>query len=43
MTPGGGGYGNAGEKSKVQKKEDYEKNWKKGSLASRLADWESSS
>ncbi|KAK5031136.1 hypothetical protein LTS07_004871 [Exophiala sideris] len=43
MTPGGGGYGKAGEKSKVELKEDYEKHWKKGSLASRLADWESSS
>jgi N-methylhydantoinase B/oxoprolinase/acetone carboxylase alpha subunit len=43
MTPGGGGYGKAGEKSQVEKKEDYEKNWTKGSLASHLAEWESSS
>ncbi|EXJ88875.1 5-oxoprolinase (ATP-hydrolysing) [Capronia epimyces CBS 606.96] len=43
MTPGGGGYGKAGEKSKLEQKEDYEKHWKKGSLASRLAEWESSS
>ncbi|KAK5074647.1 hypothetical protein LTR64_000852 [Lithohypha guttulata] len=43
MTPGGGGYGKAGEKSQVDLKEDYEKNWKKGSLANRLAEWESSS
>ncbi|KIW89458.1 uncharacterized protein Z519_09614 [Cladophialophora bantiana CBS 173.52] len=43
MTPGGGGYGKAGEKSQVQMREDYEKHWKKGSLASRLAEWESSS
>jgi len=43
MTPGGGGYGSVGEKRKVERKEDYEKNWKKGSLASRLAEWESSS
>lgn len=43
MTPGGGGYGKVGEESKVELKEDYEKNWKKGSLASRLAQWESSS
>ena len=43
MTPGGGGYGKAGEKSQVERKEDYEKNWKKGSLAGRLAEWESSS
>jgi 5-oxoprolinase (ATP-hydrolysing) len=43
MTPGGGGYGKAGDKSEVKLKEDHEKNWKKGSLASRLADWESSS
>ncbi|OQV01003.1 Hydantoinase/oxoprolinase domain-containing protein [Cladophialophora immunda] len=43
MTPGGGGYGKPGEESQVQLKEDYEKHWKKGSLASRLAEWESSS
>ncbi|ETI25000.1 hypothetical protein G647_04370 [Cladophialophora carrionii CBS 160.54] len=43
MTPGGGGYGKPGEKSQVDLKEDYEKHWKKGSLASRLAEWESSS
>ena len=43
MTPGGGGYGKSGEESKIALKEDYEKNWKKGSLANRLADWESSS
>jgi N-methylhydantoinase B/oxoprolinase/acetone carboxylase alpha subunit len=43
MTPGGGAYGPPDEKSKVALKEDYEKNWKKGSLASRLAEWESSS
>ena len=43
MTPGGGGYGKAGEKSDVKRKDDPEKNWKKGSLASRLAEWESSS
>jgi 5-oxoprolinase (ATP-hydrolysing) len=43
MTPGGGGYGEAGEKSQVAPKEDHEKTWKKGSLASRLAEWESSS
>ncbi|OAP65469.1 hypothetical protein AYL99_01441 [Fonsecaea erecta] len=43
MTPGGGGYGKAGKESQVQLKEDYEKHWKKGSLASRLAEWESSS
>ncbi len=43
MTPGGGGYGKAGEKSEVKLKEDYEQKWKKGSLAGRLAEWESSS
>lgn len=43
MTPGGGGYGKVGEKSQVELKEDFEKHWKKGSLASRLAEWESSS
>jgi 5-oxoprolinase (ATP-hydrolysing) len=43
MTPGGGGYGKPGEKSQVELKEDYEMHWKKGSLASRLAEWESSS
>ena len=43
MTPGGGGYGKPGEKSKVELKQDYEQNWKKGSLANRLAEWESSS
>ncbi|KAH0845870.1 hypothetical protein FOPE_10995 [Fonsecaea pedrosoi] len=43
MTPGGGGYGKAGAESQVQLREDYEKHWKKGSLASRLAEWESSS
>lgn len=43
MTPGGGGYGKVGEESKLQPKEDHEKHWKKGSLASRLAEWESSS
>ncbi|EXJ60174.1 5-oxoprolinase (ATP-hydrolysing) [Cladophialophora yegresii CBS 114405] len=43
MTPGGGGYGKPGEKSQVDLKEDFEKHWKKGSLASRLAEWESSS
>lgn len=43
MTPGGGGYGKAGQQSKVELKKDYEENWKKGSLASRLAEWESSS
>ena len=43
MTPGGGGYGKAGDKSQLEKREDYEKNWKKGSLAARLAEWESSS
>lgn len=43
MTPGGGGYGKVGDKSQVELKQDYEKHWKKGSLASRLAEWESSS
>ncbi|MBA7492569.1 hypothetical protein ES702_03119 [subsurface metagenome] len=43
MTPGGGGYGKVGEKSEVELRKDYEQNWKKGSLASRLAEWESSS
>ncbi|KIW43226.1 hypothetical protein, variant 2 [Exophiala oligosperma] len=43
MTPGGGGYGKVGEKAQVELREDYEKHWKKGSLASRLAEWESSS
>jgi len=43
MTPGGGGYGKAGQESKVDLKKDYEQNWKKGSLANRLAEWESSS
>ena len=43
MTPGGGGYGKAGEKSQVDDKRDHEENWKKGSLASRMAEWESSS
>jgi len=43
MTPGGGGYGKPGDKSQVELRQDYEKNWKKGSLASRLAEWESSS
>lgn len=43
MTPGGGGYGKVGEKRQVEMKKDYEKNWKKGSLAGRLAEWESSS
>ena len=43
MTPGGGGYGKPGERSQVELKEDFEKHWKKGSLAGRLAEWESSS
>ncbi|KAK7899805.1 hypothetical protein LTR67_003550 [Exophiala xenobiotica] len=43
MTPGGGGYGKTGEKSQVERREDHEKHWKKGSLASRNAEWESSS
>lgn len=43
MTPGGGGYGPVGEKSQIELKKDYEQNWKKGSLAGRLAEWESSS
>lgn len=43
MTPGGGGYGKVGEKSQIELKKDYEANWKKGSLAGRLAEWESSS
>ncbi|KAJ9603670.1 hypothetical protein H2200_011856 [Cladophialophora chaetospira] len=43
MTPGGGGYGKAGDKSQVEMRDDHEKSWKKGSLGSRLAEWESSS
>lgn len=43
LTPGGGGYGKAGEQSRVAAREDPEKHWKKGSLGSRLAEWESSS
>lgn len=43
LTPGGGGYGKAGEQSKVKLREDHEAHWKKGSLGSRLAEWESSS
>ncbi|KPI41235.1 uncharacterized protein AB675_7966 [Cyphellophora attinorum] len=43
MTPGGGAYGaeGSGEKN-VDKKQDPE-SWKKGSVASRIAEWESSS
>jgi len=43
LTPGGGGYGKVGQKKQVALKEDFERNWKKGSLAGRLAEWESSS
>lgn len=43
MTPGGGGYGKEGGKSQVEMKKDHEANWKKGSLAGRVAEWESSS
>ena len=42
MTPGGGGYGPVGEKRQVGRREDHEK-WKKGSVANRIAEWESSS
>ncbi|KAK5061148.1 hypothetical protein LTR84_007690 [Exophiala bonariae] len=43
LTPGGGGYGRPGEQGKITVREDPEKHWKKGSLGSRLAEWESSS
>ena len=43
MTPGGGGYGPPGDDKQVKLKEDYERNWKKSSIAGRLAEWESSS
>ncbi|RMZ76553.1 hypothetical protein DV737_g4754, partial [Chaetothyriales sp. CBS 132003] len=42
MTPGGGAYGKASEKSQVERKEDHELKWKKGSVAARTAEWESS-
>lgn len=42
MTPGGGGWGKVGDDKNVKLKEDYEKNWRKGSLAARLAEQESS-
>lgn len=42
MTPGGGAYGAEGGEKKLQKKQDPE-SWKKGSVASRVAEWESSS
>ena len=43
MTPGGGGYGKVGEKKSVKElTEEYDKHWKKGSLAERLAVAESS-
>lgn len=35
MTPGGGGWGKAGEESKVVKRRDVQEAWRKGSLASR--------
>ena len=43
MTPGGGAYGPAGGEKKVEKKKDDQQSWTKGSVASRTAEWESSS
>ena len=34
-TPGGGGWGKEGEKSKVEDKQDPQHGWKKGSVAGR--------
>lgn len=42
MTPGGGGWGRAGEESKVKKHKDEQAAWRRGSLASRMETQESS-
>jgi 5-oxoprolinase (ATP-hydrolysing) len=42
-TPGGGGYGTPKDEKKLKPKEDHERKWAKGSVASRIAEWESSS
>ena len=42
-TPGGGGYGAPKDEKKLKPKEDPERKWAKGSVASRVAEWESSS
>jgi len=41
-TPGGGGWGKVGEKSKVRKEKDVQHAWTKGSLASRVETQETS-
>ena len=41
-TPGGGGYGKAGEESKISQKKDHQESWRKGSLAQRQETAESS-
>lgn len=42
MTPGGGGYGKVGDDRMIEKKQDHEQNWRKGSLAQRQEIQESS-
>jgi 5-oxoprolinase (ATP-hydrolysing) len=43
MTPGGGGFGKVGEKSKAVKREDPKYSWRQGSVALRQAEAEASS
>ena len=42
MTPGGGGWGKAGEESKAVKMEDPKHAWRQGSIAQRQAEAEAS-
>lgn len=42
MTPGGGGWGEAGQESRAVKKEDPRQSWRQGSIASRQAEAEAS-